>query len=172
MLIAIISDTHDQLPNLRAAIDHCNANNVEIVIHCGDLISPFMLTQLARFAGPVHLVYGNNVGDQHIISSSCGSRFPSITHHGGLGMLEADGLKVAITHYPEMGRALAGQGRFDVVCCGHNHRYLVEEVAGCLVINPGDMLGKDVRPGFCILDSASRRVDRVEVGEKFVLAAD
>ncbi len=164
MKIAILSDSHDNIPNLRDAVDYCNKIGAIILIHCGDLISPFMLDELARFSGAVHLVYGNNVGDQHLISQSCGTRFPSITQHGTLGAVEAGGLRIAFTHYPELARGLLVKGCFDVVCCGHNHRYLVESSDGSLLINPGELLGKDAQPTFSVLDSASRKVERVEVG--------
>jgi hypothetical protein len=164
MKIAILSDSHDNIPNLRAAVDYCNRIGVSLLIHCGDLISPFMLDEVAGFAGAVHLVYGNNVGDQHLISQSCGTRYPSISHHGVLGAVEAGGLRVAFTHYPELARGLLARGAFDVVCCGHNHRYLVESCDESLFINPGELLGKDAQPSFSVLDCVSRLVEKVEVG--------
>ncbi|MFZ5774766.1 MAG: YfcE family phosphodiesterase [Thermodesulfobacteriota bacterium] len=167
MRIAILSDTHDHIGNLRAAIRYCNAYSVSMLIHCGDLISPFMLDELAKFSGAVHLIYGNNVGDQHLISQSCGSRYPTITHHGTLGAVEAGGRKFAFTHYPQLARGIACQGMFDVVCCGHNHRYHVEKVGECLMVNPGELLGKDSQPGFCILHCDTLEVERVEVGVPF-----
>jgi putative phosphoesterase len=169
MRIAIIADTHDQVANLRAAVKYCNAFNVQLLIHCGDLISPFMLDELAAFAGAAHLIYGNNVGDQHLISQACGLRFPGITHHGVLGAVEAVGIKIAFHHYPQVARGIASQGIFDVVCCGHNHRYGVEQIGNTLLINPGDMLGKENQPSFAIFDSLSRTVEKVEVGEKMNL---
>ena len=167
MRIAILSDTHDHIPNLRAAVKFCNNFTVSMLIHCGDLISPFMLEELEKFGGAVHLVYGNNAGDQHLISQACGQRFATITHHGNLGAVEAGGLRIAFTHYPVMAGALAIQQNFDVVCCGHNHVYTIDQKGNCLLINPGEMLGKDGQPGFCILDSATKEVERVEVGEPF-----
>ena len=122
MKIAILSDSHDNIPNLRAAVGRCNNSNVNLLIHCGDLISPFMLEELACFGGAVHLIYGNNVGDQHLISQACGVRYPSISHHGVIGTVEAAGRKIAFTHYPQLARGLVAGGDFDVVCCGHNHR--------------------------------------------------
>jgi len=171
MRIAILSDTHDQIPNLRAAVDYCNAYGVSLLIHCGDLISPFMLPELARFGGAVHLVYGNNPGDQHLISQWCGAKFPSLTHHGSFGALEAGGLTIAVTHYPELARGLASQGKFHVVCCGHNHRYEVRPMGATLLVNPGEMLGKDGQPGFAILETDTMIVERVEVGQSFALDA-
>ncbi|MBU0674334.1 MAG: YfcE family phosphodiesterase [Proteobacteria bacterium] len=170
MRIAIMSDSHDQIANLRAAVLVCKEFGVGMLIHCGDLISPFMLNELAGFGGPVHLVYGNNVGDQHLISQSCGIRYPTITHHGGLGAVEADGVRIAITHYPEMAKGIAAQRKFDVVCCGHNHRYQVEHHGETLLINPGELLGKDDQPGFCLFDTVSRGVERIEVGRRMEFA--
>ncbi len=167
MRIAVLSDTHDQILNLRAAVTYCNNYSVQMLIHCGDLISPFMLEELAKAGAVVHFVYGNNLGDQHMISRYCGTKFPSINHHGTLGAVEAGGKKIAFTHYPVMARGIASQGDFDVVCCGHNHKYKVEMVATTLLINPGQLLGKDTQPGFCILETSSMEVERVEVGEMF-----
>ena len=71
MRIAILSDSHDHIPNLRRAVSRANSEGAELLIHCGDLISPFMLPCLDGFNGPVHLIYGNNPGDQHLIASRC-----------------------------------------------------------------------------------------------------
>ena len=166
MRIGIASDSHDNIPSLRYAVEYCNSFSVSLLIHCGDLISPFMLEELVRFGGAVHLVYGNNIGDVHLISQACGTRYPSITHHGNMGAVEAGGLKIAFTHYPEMARGIASQGNFDVVCCGHNHRYQVKEYGPTMLVNPGELLGKDDTPGFCILDTTDRQVERVHVGKK------
>jgi len=170
MKIAILSDSHDNIPNLRDAVSRCNSGGISLLIHCGDLISPFMLEELARFGGDVHLIYGNNVGDQHLISQACGTRYPSISHHGVLGVVEAGGRKIAFTHYPQLARGLAARGEFDVVCCGHNHRYLVEEQNASLLVNPGELLGKDAQPSFCILDCDSLTVERIEVGKPLFLS--
>lgn len=166
MKIAILSDSHDHIPNLREAVRLSNQRGCAVLIHCGDLISPFMLDELAAFAGAVHLVYGNNVGDQHLISSACGNRFPALNHHGVLGVIEAGGIKIAFTHYPQLARGLAVQGLFEVVCCGHNHRQRIEEVGGTLLVNPGELLGKDAQPSFLVMDCPSRAVEVVEVGSR------
>jgi len=163
--IAVLSDTHDHIANVRAAVDYCNNNGAGMMIHCGDLISPFILKELARFRAEVHLVYGNNVGDLHLVSQHCSQKYPTLTHHGFIGNIEVAGLKIAFHHYPEVAVPLAQQGIYDVVCCGHNHIQMVEKIGKTLLINPGDLLGKDIRPRFCILDTESMEVERVEVGK-------
>ena len=165
MKIAVLSDTHDHIYNAYAAVQYCNEKKVDMMIHCGDLISPFMLKQLAAFTGDVHLVYGNNVGDLHLVAQHCALKYPNLTHHGYLGSLEIAGLKIAFHHYPEVALPLAQQGEYDVVCCGHNHIRAVERIGKTLLINPGDLLGKDIRPCFCILDTENFEVEKVEVGK-------
>ena len=165
MLIAILSDSHDHIPNLHRAVQRANREGAEILIHCGDLISPFMLSRLHAFDGQVHLIYGNNAGDQHLISSRCETRFGNITHHGLQGDIEAVGLKICFIHYPHTGRALAMTGEYDVVCCGHNHEQGAETIGHCLLINPGDLLGKDDKPGFMLLNTDDKSVRRIEVGD-------
>jgi putative phosphoesterase len=165
MLIAILSDSHDHIPNLHRAVRRANEAGAEILIHCGDLISPFMLPRLRDFQGQVHLIYGNNAGDQHLISSRCESMFANITHHGLQGEIEVDGKRICFIHYPQTGRALAMTGDYAIVCCGHNHEHGVERIGDCLLVNPGDLLGKDEKPGFMLLDTAAMQVRRITVGE-------
>lgn len=167
MLIAILSDTHDHIANLRSAVEVCNERGALLMIHCGDLISPFMLQELAVFKGPSHLVYGNNVGDLYLISSLCADRYPSISHHGIRGAIEAGGRRIAFHHYPELARGLALSGRFDIVCCGHNHAYGVEKIGNCLLVNPGELLGKDGQPTFCLVDTTTLQAEKVPVGTPF-----
>lgn len=163
--IAIISDTHDQIVNLRAAVNYCNEEKIDLLIHCGDLISPFMLKELAGFTGVAHLIYGNNIGDQHLISSRCQNDYPTIIHHGVLGTLNFNGLHIAFVHYPELAMGLAMQSTYDIVCCGHNHRYGVEYYGHTLLINPGHMLGENDETGFTILDCDAMSTQRIKVGE-------
>ena len=165
MLIAILSDSHDHIPNLHRAVQRANKEGAELLIHCGDLISPFMLRWLRAFNGLVHLIYGNNAGDQHLISTRCATEFPNISHHGLQGEVEADGLKICFIHYPHTGRALAMTGEYDIVCCGHNHTHKTETIGSCLMINPGDLLGAEILPGFMLLDTRDKSIRRIIVGE-------
>lgn len=161
--LAILSDTHDQIGNLAAAIEVCNQQHVSTLIHCGDLISPFMLKQLAKFNGVVHLIYGNNVGDQHVISTECATIYPNITHHGIQGSITFCGKEICFVHYPQFARALASQGMYDIVCCGHNHRQEVSYIGSTLYLNPGQLLGEDARGGFILLNCQDMSAQQVRI---------
>lgn len=164
-LLAIISDTHDQITRLNAAVGYANEAEADVMVHCGDLISAFMLHRLANFLGPVHLIYGNNVGDTHIIIPRCFKQFPEITHHGVMGSFSEGGVSIGLVHYPELARKLAKTGIYDVVCCGHTHKFMIEKIGKTLIINPGSMLGENDDSGFVLLDTDDWSIQRINVGD-------
>ena len=163
--LAILSDTHDQVANLRTAIDYCNRTDVNVVAHCGDLISPFMLKQLTRFKGDVHLIYGNNIGDQRLIADRCGREFPNIKHHGILGKFTIDTYTIAMVHYPAQAQELANESIYDIVCCGHSHVPRIKQFEHTLLINPGQLLGENDQAGFVIVDFTAGTTQRIGVGK-------
>ncbi|OQX20335.1 MAG: YfcE family phosphodiesterase [Desulfobulbaceae bacterium A2] len=168
MFLAVLSDSHDHIANLRAAVGLVAREGATLLLHCGDLISPFMLDELERFPGPVHLVAGNNVGDQHLISSRCARPDSTITFHGPLATLTAGGMRIACTHLPRMARGLAASGHYDLVCCGHSHRHGVEQHGSCLLVNPGELLGKDEEPGCDIIELPGRTVRHLVLGRRLL----
>ena len=54
MLIAILSDIHDNIPKLRAAIDHIRP--VDALLCGGDLCSPFIVDELVKFPRQLHVL--------------------------------------------------------------------------------------------------------------------
>ena len=162
MKISIISDTHDNIWSLRAATPRLA--ETAAVIHCGDLCSPFMLRQLGEGMGgkPVHMVWGNNNGDILLIQGIA-AELGNVTLHGELAELVLDGVRVAVNHYPGIARGLAASGKYDLVCFGHTHKSLVEQVGECLLLNPGELMGLYGRRTYALYDTATRQVEIVEV---------
>ena len=164
MRISIISDTHDNIWSLGAAMPRLA--ETDVVIHCGDLCSPFMLRQLGEGMGgkPVHMVWGNNNGDILEIQAIA-AKFGNVTLHGELAELVLDGVRVAVNHYPDIARGLAASGKYDLVCFGHTHKTLVEKVGECLLLNPGELMGLYGRRTFAFYDTVTRQVEIVEVSQ-------
>ena len=48
-MIAIVSDTHENIPLIRKAIDVIKSKNVDLIIHCGDVVSPSTLKEFEGF---------------------------------------------------------------------------------------------------------------------------
>ena len=51
MKIGVLSDTHDNLVNIRKAVEIFSKNGVEAVIHAGDFCSPFTLPEFKPLTG-------------------------------------------------------------------------------------------------------------------------
>jgi hypothetical protein len=162
MKIAILSDIHDNLWNLRAAIGYVGGAGA--LICCGDLCSPFVMDQLAKFPGPVHIVFGNNDADLFRITRKSSAR---VQVYGEFFEAEFDGKKVAVNHFDNIARPVALSGLYDLVCYGHNHEFRVMRLGRTTVVNPGPIMGAkfpggqwtDVVPTFAVYDT---RADRVE----------
>ncbi len=91
MKIAIMSDTHDHIANLRSAFTEIRKHGAEAIIHCGDFVSPFMVEELASLGLPVYGVFGNNDGDRVKLvknASECGVPF---IFHSDVARFELDG---------------------------------------------------------------------------------
>lgn len=139
MRVAIISDIHDNIWKLADALDR--ASEADVLICCGDLCSPFVIDRLGEgFAGPIHIVFGNNDADRFRITQKAGV-YPQIHLHGEHFEAEFGGRSFAVNHFDNIARSLAAGQQFDVVCFGHNHSYEVCRIGQTLIINPGEIMG-------------------------------
>lgn len=162
MKIAVLSDSHDNIWKLEKAMPYLAA--ADAVIHCGDLVAPFMIIRLIKGTGgkPVHLVWGNNDGDKGLIAE-VSAKAENITLHGDFAHLELGGLKIGVNHYPKIARTLAEGGSYDVICYGHDHIANEEWVGKTLLLNPGELMGLQGRSTIAILDTETRKVEFVDI---------
>ena len=162
MKVAIVSDIHDNLWNLAASIRSVEA--ADTLICCGDLCSPFVIDELAKFPGDVHIVFGNNDADLFRITAKAGKK-PNCHLHGELFESELDGRRFGVNHFDYLARPMSKSGNYDVVCFGHNHEFEISEQGPCVLINPGPIMGakfssgswEDTTPTFVIYDTASNQ---------------
>jgi hypothetical protein len=160
MKLAVLSDSHDNIWKVRAAIPHIL--KTDVLLHCGDLCSPFMIKELAEPLRdlPIHIVWGNNEGDPYTIGKVAQS-FANVQLHGMLAEVEIGKLRVAVNHYPRVAEGLAKSGAYDLVCYGHDHEARDERVGECLMLNPGELMGMNNPSSFAIVDVETRAVERI-----------
>ncbi|MCJ7773383.1 MAG: metallophosphoesterase family protein, partial [Desulfobacterales bacterium] len=82
MIIAVMSDSHDNIWNLRKALDIIKQEAAVMIIHCGDFVAPFMLKELDLAGIPVHGVFGNNDGDQYLLTKLSLTDLSNVTLYG------------------------------------------------------------------------------------------
>jgi uncharacterized protein len=144
MRIAILSDIHDNLWNLAAALDAIK--DADALICCGDLCSPFVIDELAKFERDIHIVFGNNDADLYRITAKALKR-PNCNVHGELFQMVFGARRVAVNHFDYLARPMAKSGDYDVVCFGHNHEFEISREGACLLINPGPIMGAKFSSG-------------------------
>ncbi len=169
MRLAIVSDIHDNIWTLRAALSF--AKEADALLCCGDMCSPFIVGLMARDfpAGRIELVCGNNDGDLMRITQNVAKHAGRVRLHGEFAELPAEeyGLRIAMNHYPEIAQRVAAGGDYDLVCYGHDHRLAVgsSPASGTAVVNPGTLMGYDPIAGaetpatFVIYDTDAKRPD-------------
>lgn len=162
MQIAVVSDIHDHIALLRGALDRVRGSDV--LICCGDLCSGFIVRELGRgFAGPIHIVFGNNDGDRFRMGQIAVD-FPQISFHGDMADLVIGGLRIAVVHYPEIAEPIGLSGRYDLVCYGHNHQYEVRQESKTTLLNPGEVMGELTGNATCAtFETASRTIARCDL---------
>jgi len=140
--IGIISDTHDHITNTKKAVQIFNEQNVEIVFHAGDIISPFMVPlAFKELKSKLIAVFGNNDGELLVLKE----KFKEIEADikGNQFTLDLDGKKIALFHTiePAILDAIIQSNKFAVIIHGHTHNAEVKKINNTLIINPGEVCG-------------------------------
>jgi len=162
MKIAIMSDSHDNIWKLDQALEQIP--DADVLIHCGDLCSPFVIKKLGDWAGerPVYIVWGNNDGDKLMITTNAES-YPSLRLCGEYARLELDGIQVFATHYPGIAESVADSGDYDLVCYGHDHTRALKEIKGSILLNPGEIMGMNGTSSLAVFDTEKRKARFIEL---------
>lgn len=162
MKIAIVSDSHDNLPNIEKAVAYINKQKINLMIHCGDVCAPIILGEFAKlFKGKeLHVVKGNVDGDIEGFKSWA-KKYPKIKYHGETGKLEIDKLKIVFCHDPFVAKKMAASQRYDFVFHGHTHKPWQEQVGKTTIINPGTLAGLFNKATFAIFDTETRKAQLI-----------
>ena len=164
MKICIVSDSHDRADPLARAVEEARQAGAEAVFHCGDLIGTQTLRGALASGLPLHLIHGNNIGDQVSLARWARERNGQLQYHGQDARLELAGKKVFAVHYPEYGYAMACTGDWNLVCCGHSHLSEIRRVANVKggetwLVNPGTVAGLAAPATWILGDLAAMRFE-------------
>lgn len=156
MKICLLSDSHDQIPLLDAAVGEARAAGAEAVLHCGDVVAPSTLNCLGKHGLPIHVIHGNNTGDLYTLGRLAARPETVIRYHGMDAGIRLGGRRIFLVHYPHYARAMAATGDWDIVCCGHSHKVAQEALPNLkggttLLLNPGTVGGVGQAPATYML---------------------
>lgn len=161
MKIAIASDSHDNIPNIQKFLNFINKNEVEMIIHCGDIAAGSVIEKELgpKFKKPIHFVYGNVADREHLKIKS--ELFEHVTCHEDTGEIEVDEKKIAFNHYPDQARKLAASGKYDLVFYGHSHEPWEKQIGKTKMLNPGTLAGMFNKATFAIYDTVTDKAELI-----------
>jgi uncharacterized protein len=171
MHIAIISDSHDNWPNIEKTMHFLNKHKIKTIIHCGDVCAPSTLEEMVKlFKGKeFHLVHGNVDGD-HEGFKAVAKKYKKLIYQGSTGKLEimmalgqelgalgSKSLKIVFCHEPLFAKKMAQSQRYDFVFHGHTHQPWQQEVGKTTIINPGTLAGLFSKATFALFDTETKK---------------
>lgn len=141
-----MSDSHDNLQAIGKALNVFREHDVDVLIHLGDIISPFAFSKILEFPVKIIAITGNNDGDilqlkelaikggavlkQFMYTVTIANKRIFLTH--------GYGSKDQTKSYVE---AIASTGLYDIVLYGHTHEAIATYKGNTLIINPGEVCG-------------------------------
>lgn len=154
--IGIISDTHDNLPKIKKAVEVFNTEEVNFVLHAGDIVAPFSIEKLFELKCDWRAVFGNNDGEKEGLRRKSNNKIcePPIK-------IELGNKKILLTH--DLAK-IKDLGDTEIIIFGHTHLAESYEKNGKLFINPGEaggwLKGKST---ICILYLPSKVIKFFEI---------
>jgi putative phosphoesterase len=165
MLIGVIADTHDNMPIIEKAVKKLNEENVALVLHAGDYISPFVIPKFKALNAKLIGVFGNNDGDHEFLKKRF-SETENCEIRGRFAEIDANGFKIALLHgdETELLNALINCEGFDAVIHGHVHSVGVRKKGKTLIVNPGEVCGYlSGKSTMALLDTEQREAKIIEI---------
>ena len=135
MRIGVVSDTHNNLANVRAIVRLFNDAGVQRVVHTGDITKAKTLDELAQLDAPLFGVFGNNDVERDSLNAS--------VHAHGFAFCEPPlrldwhGRRIVVVHDP---LELPDDG-YQLALHGHTHMHRCERLGERLIFNPGECSG-------------------------------
>jgi putative phosphoesterase len=164
MIVGLLSDTHDNLLLIDEAIRKLNEMKVELVLHAGDYVSPFVASHFKQLKAPLIGVFGNNDGDRTLLKKKFTELGADI--RGRFAFVLVDGLRIALLHgdETELMRSFLELESHDVLVYGHTHEPKAYRRGRTLVINPGEACGYlSGKATIAILDTENLDVQTIQL---------
>jgi len=157
MKIGVISDTHDNLPAIAAAVEIFKKARVQAILHAGDYVAPFALARLLQARLPMYGVFGNCDGERAGLTKL----LPELTD--GPRRLELGGRKICLVHiWENLSHAVFEAS--DIIVFGHTHEPKIERHEERLIVNPGECGGWTTgRATVALLDTDAMAAETEEV---------
>lgn len=158
--IGIMSDSHDNLPAIRAAVELFNAQQVDFVIHAGDLVAPFTAREIKKLTCPYQIVLGNNDGEILGLFKVFDGNVNQPPFQ-----IKINNRTIFVLHDPVLISEIKESCSFDLIIYGHDHISSVQRLKDeTLIVNPGECGGwLSGKSTVAIYDTVAHQVEIFEL---------
>jgi len=125
------------MPLIAKAVELFNNEEVDLILHAGDFISPITAKEFKSLKAKLIGVFGDNDAQKLLLQR----RFQDIGEfYEDYHELEIEGKKVVLMHQPKFLEILIASGKYDLIIYGDTHEIDIRE-GHPLVVNPGECGG-------------------------------
>lgn len=140
MLVGVVSDTHNNIKNIKNIINIFNKEEVNLVIHTGDISKAETLRLFSDLNCSMMGVFGNNDRTEEGLKEVC-YEYDFNFQEPPLSLF-LEGKKIAIFHEPELiGNYIKENTDVQLIIHGHTHRHREETQNNIKIFNPGESAG-------------------------------
>lgn len=136
MKIGILSDTHDNLSNIRKALELFEKKGITFLVHAGDYVAPFTLAPYFEMGFDFVGVFGNCDGEKKGLKEKSKDKIKEPPFFFNLS-----GKEILIVHDLAAARNLIEEKKPAVVVSGHTHNPEIKKSGKSIFINPGEAGG-------------------------------
>jgi len=155
MLIAIFSDLHDNLNNLKIFLNYLQQKNIKTILFCGDATRAETLVFFSlHFPGQIKLIKGN----AEVYEDKDLKKCHNLKNYGYDAYIELAKIKILMTHKKKDVASLNKKYSQspDFIFYGHSHKPWIEENKQTIIANPGNLADIRYPATFAILDTDSK----------------
>lgn len=162
MLVAVLSDTHDDLAMTVTVVDLAIERGAEAIVHCGDLATREIVWACSRL--PAYFVFGNHDADSvpDLIEAA---HEHEVTCLGWGGVIQLAGKKIGVAHghmTSDIRSVLAEEP--DYLLTGHTHEPADWCQGSVRRICPGALFRAEPTT-FALLDLAKGQVEFISMSD-------
>ena len=140
MLVGVVSDTHNNIKNIKKIICLFNEEQVDLVIHTGDISKAETLRNFSELDAPLVGVFGNNDRVEEGLKEVC-EEYNFKFQEPPLSLTKKK-KKIAVFHEPDLIKDYIKEHKdIDLILYGHTHRYKEEKIDKTVYFNPGESAG-------------------------------
>ncbi len=155
MKVAVVSDTHDNLENLRKFLNFAKKEKIMVLIHCGDVTNGETLKEIEEnFFGKIFLSLGNADILDSLFKTAKKTRI-----FENLGKIRIGKLRVGFCHRFDLKKLRNEFEKFDFFFFGHSHWPFLNKEKNCVLANPGNLAGLFYKATFAILDTKTKKLE-------------